>query len=145
MGIKDMYHMHKMAKNRHISIGRIGEAVAEGYLKRRGYLIVARNYRKPWGELDIVAKKRGVLHFVEVKSGSWKMAEWPKEGAVAYRPEDHMHPEKCARMARAVQTYLTDCGLDVGAEWTADLVVVLLNTETRKARVRMYENILLSS
>jgi putative endonuclease len=134
-----------MAKNIHISIGLIGEGVAEGYLRNRGYVIVSRNYRKPWGELDIVAKKRGVLHFVEVKAGSWHKKEWPKEGEEVHRPEDHMHPEKCARMARAIQTYLVEHKIASDAEWAADLAVVLLNTETKKAQVRIYPDILLTS
>jgi len=132
-----------MAKNGHIRLGQVGECVAEGYLKRRGYSILERNYRKPWGELDIVAKHKGLLHFVEVKSGSWKRGTWPKEGEVVYRPEDHMHGEKCARMARAVQTYLSEHGISEDSDWTADLVIVLLNLDTRKARVRVFENILL--
>ena len=139
-----MYHSIKMAKNKHLSIGRLGEGVVERYLQNRGYLIVARNYRKPWGELDIVAKKRGVLHFVEVKAGTWRGGSWPKEGKERYRPEDHMHEAKRARMGRAVQTYLAEHGLGAETEWTADLVVVLLNEETRRARVSVYNDILLS-
>lgn len=145
MGIKDMYDIYKMAEYGHISIGRFGESIAEGYLMRRGYVIVEKNYRKPWGELDIVAKKGRVLHFVEVKAGSWHKESWPEEGEVLYRPEDHMHAQKCARMARAIQTYLAEHKIGPEAEWTADLVVVLLNADTKKARVRVYSNILLGS
>ena len=133
-----------MAKNKHISIGRLGEDIAVGYLQRRGFLVLSRNYRKKWGELDIVVKKNGVVHFVEVKAGSWHTTKWPVEGDPIYRPEDHMHAEKCSRMARAVQTYLLECGLE-DTTWTADLVVVLINTETRKARVRVVPDILLTA
>lgn len=133
-----------MAENKHISIGRLGEDIAVGYLERRGFAILARNYRKKWGELDIVARRAGVVHFVEVKAGSWHRTKWPKEGDPIYRPEDHMHGEKCARMARAVQTYVAEHGLENTA-WTADLLVVLINTEIQKARVRVVPNILLTT
>ena len=53
-----------------------------------------------------------------------------------------MHAEKCARMARAVQMYLIEHDYDF--EWTADLAVVLLNTEQKKARVRIIPDVLFS-
>jgi putative endonuclease len=132
-----------MAENKHISIGRLGEDIASGHLERLGFSVVERNYRRKCGELDIVAKKRGVLHFVEVKAGSWDKAEWPKDGSERYRPEDHMHEAKRARMGRAIQTYLAEHGIDPETEWTADLVVVLINNQTHKAQVRTYNDIVL--
>jgi len=50
--------------------GRRGEDLAHRYLERRGFTIVARNYRPPSGagEIDLVAWHRETLVFVEVKS-----------------------------------------------------------------------------
>ena len=48
-------------------LGAWGENKAAAYLRRRGYKIVSRNYRCRSGEIDIVARRRGVLAFVEVK------------------------------------------------------------------------------
>ena len=48
--------------------GTIGEIDAETYLKDNGYVIVATNYRNRLGEIDIIAKDKNVLVFVEVKS-----------------------------------------------------------------------------
>ena len=39
------------------SLGKLGEDVAAEYLKKEGYQILDRNYRRPWGEIDIIAKK----------------------------------------------------------------------------------------
>ena len=52
--------------------GRRGEDLAHRFLQRRGYRVVARNYRPPAGagEIDLVAWEGGVLAFVEVKSRS---------------------------------------------------------------------------
>jgi putative endonuclease len=66
-------------------IGARGEeVVAEGY-RRRGYRIVARNWRCRLGELDLVAERRGVLVFCEVKSrggaafgGGYEAVTWRK-------------------------------------------------------------------
>lgn len=48
--------------------GDIAEAKACSYLLEHGYLVVERNFYSRFGEIDIIAFKEGVLHFVEVKS-----------------------------------------------------------------------------
>ena len=53
---------------RHLRQGQEGEQLAVSHLKRLGYRIVCRNYRCPLGEIDIIARHRGALVFVEVKS-----------------------------------------------------------------------------
>ena len=49
-------------------LGKSGEDLAVEELERRGYAIVARRYRTRYGEIDIVARRRGLLIFVEVKA-----------------------------------------------------------------------------
>lgn len=48
-------------------LGRWGEAQAAAYLRRKGYELLAAGYRCRYGEIDLIAKKRTVLAFVEVK------------------------------------------------------------------------------
>ncbi len=131
-----------MAQNKHISIGQIGEEIATKYLENRKFRTVERNYRKKWGEIDIVLEKDNVLHFVEVKSAEYSVRV-PKDGEEAYRPEDHVHFHKKQRLKRVIQTYLLEKKIKPEKEWTIDVVVVYINTETRRARVRVLENILL--
>ena len=50
-------------------MGRRGEALASRYLQAQGYQILETNYRALRGEIDIIARKRGEIVFVEVKSG----------------------------------------------------------------------------
>ena len=50
-------------------IGNIAEDKAVEFLKNNGYDIIDRNFYTKFGEIDIIAKKDNVLHFVEVKSG----------------------------------------------------------------------------
>src|SRR5580698_9465894 len=47
--------------------GRKAERAASTYLEMRGYEIIERNWRRPRCEIDIVARKDGVIYFVEVK------------------------------------------------------------------------------
>lgn len=47
--------------------GLAGEELVADYLINNGYSILARNFRSAYGEIDIIAKKRDVISFVEVK------------------------------------------------------------------------------
>ena len=47
--------------------GREGEAKAADYLRRKKYEVIGANYRCRFGELDLIAKKRELVIFVEVK------------------------------------------------------------------------------
>jgi putative endonuclease len=50
--------------------GANGEAHIAQFLQKQGYAIVARNYKKPYGEIDLIAQKDQELVFVEVKTRS---------------------------------------------------------------------------
>ncbi|MEJ5173663.1 MAG: YraN family protein [Hydrogenothermaceae bacterium] len=52
-------------------IGRLKEDMAVEFLREKGYLIIERNFRKRFGEIDIVAKDGNCLVFVEVRSRSY--------------------------------------------------------------------------
>lgn len=47
--------------------GRKAEVAAKVYLEMRGYKIIEQNWRRPRCEIDIIARKDDVMHFVEVK------------------------------------------------------------------------------
>lgn len=49
-------------------LARAGEELAAQYLQQRGCLVLARNWRCPHGEVDIIAKQGDIILFVEVKT-----------------------------------------------------------------------------
>lgn len=49
-------------------LGATGEDQAVGYLKAKGFKILERNLRLPMGEVDLLAKKKGEIFFIEVKT-----------------------------------------------------------------------------
>lgn len=68
------------AGDRHnLRLGRYGENEAARYLKQRGYRILARNYRCPHGEIDIICSREGILVFVEVKTRISQCCGAPQE------------------------------------------------------------------
>jgi putative endonuclease len=54
--------------NRHLQLGSDGEECAVGFLKKNGYRILARNYKTRLGEIDIIARDKEGLAFIEVKT-----------------------------------------------------------------------------
>lgn len=62
-----------------LGIGARGEQIATDFLKRNGYDIVARNFRTRYGEIDIVAKEKSTIVFVEVKTRSTVHFGTPEE------------------------------------------------------------------
>lgn len=61
------------------SLGRRGEAVAADYLRERGWVLLARNFRAGPRELDLVVARGGVIAFVEVKTRSTTTGGTPLE------------------------------------------------------------------
>lgn len=51
-----------------MSLGSNGEELAAKYLENKGYEVIAKNYRKSFGEIDLIVKKNKTLVFVEVKT-----------------------------------------------------------------------------
>lgn len=49
-------------------LGLKGEDKAEIFLKKQGFVIIERNFHSKFGEIDIIAQKDNVVHFIEVKS-----------------------------------------------------------------------------
>ena len=121
-----------MAK--HNELGRSGEDIACEYLSDKGYTIVERNFMKPYGEIDIIAREKGgLLVFVEVKTVSHEM----------YRAEENIHDMKLLRLGRVIQAYLASKRhFD---DWRFDVVTVHINPTTKQARVNHMEDIVIGS
>jgi len=79
-------------------IGEKGEGLACKYLRDKGYTIIERNFRTPAGEIDIIAKDKGTLHFFEVKA---------RHGFDFGGPFEALTPAKIKRIKRTAEWFLT--------------------------------------
>ena len=134
-----------MAKTAKRNTGDLGEEIACKYLENKGYVVIERNYLRPWGEIDIIAKKNDRLYFVEVKTVTREPRHGRGEpGRTNYvRPEENMHANKVKRLHRAIQTYLLQKKIAEEVAWQLDLACVYLEPSEMKARVELLENIIL--
>ena len=81
-----------------IITGKAGEDIATDYLRKIGYSILERNYKQQCGEIDIIAKEKATLVFVEVKT-----RKSDKFGS----PFEAITPKKQRQIARTAQDYLS--------------------------------------
>ncbi len=96
--------------------GKAGETAAAKHLKKNGYKILARNYRKTYGEIDIVAQKGENIAFVEVKTRKSDSFGTPAEFVTA---------QKQKKLIKAAYTYIQEHNLD--AAFTFDIVEVYID------------------
>jgi len=120
-------------------IGNLGEKVAAEYLKRHDFCLIDRNYSRKTGEIDIIAQKGDVLHFVEVKALT--CSEFPEPQAqYRYDPSDNLHAYKIAKVARTAAWYSAEKLWE--GEWQIDGVLVWIRRRDGMAYVRFLEQIL---
>ncbi len=115
-------------------LGFFAENIASRYLGGGGYEVIAKNYRKPWGEIDIIARKDEVIIFVEVKANS-------QEFGGDFNPEIRVDWKKLAKIKRTAMLYLEYELRDTDLEWQIDVISVIFDRVNKKARIKHFKNI----
>lgn len=140
--MKQLIRMQVKNKNTR-AIGNIGEGIAATHLQNIGYVIVERNYWKKWGEIDIVAKKGALIHFVEVKTVSYE-TKADLEHAVTHetwRPEELVHTFKLHQIHKALETWISENAYD--GEWQIDVVAVRVVPRETFSTINLIENVVI--
>ncbi len=133
-------------------IGKIGEELAKRFLMKHGYSILEENYTKKYGEIDLIAKKDGVIHFIEVKSvivykKSIDIVE--SVSRETYDPIQNLHPMKLRRLSRVIQVYLLNVPRETKSKpfedvkWQLDLITVKINEKDRIGTVNHIKDIII--
>jgi putative endonuclease len=93
--------------------GRIAELVAAALLMAKGYRILARRWRSPYGEIDLIARRGRRLAFVEVKRRPTRVEA---EAAIT--------PYQSSRYVRAAEFWVSRNPAFSEHEWALDIVFV---------------------
>ncbi|MGH9513897.1 MAG: YraN family protein [Terriglobales bacterium] len=120
----------------HLRTGHRGEEDAYFYLRRLGYIMVARNFRSPrrHGEIDMIGWHKDVLCFIEVKTRTSHDVK-PAETAVDRR--------KWRQLSATAREYLRSFPSDL--EWRFDLITVYYDRQSGLPQFQLFQNALPSS
>ncbi|MCB9818806.1 YraN family protein [Candidatus Nomurabacteria bacterium] len=134
-------------------VGDLGESIAVKYLKNKGFSIIDRNYRKKYGEIDIVARgtkhiskdgfSRETVHFVEVKSVSYETKEMLEMSVSheTYRPEEQVHSFKLNQIRKTADIWISEN--EWNGEVQIDVIAVHIVSREKYALVRYIEQVVI--
>lgn len=111
-------------------IGNLGEKLALELLKAKGYRVKCKNFRTPFGELDIVATHRGSIVFVEVRTRTTSSLGPPFLSVTRI---------KQAHIIKNALFYLKRYGC-IDSNWRIDVVSVKLDSERALENIEHIEN-----
>jgi len=109
-----------------IALGRAGEEKACRELKKNGYIIIGHNYKTRFGEIDIIARDKGELVFIEVRTREKNEFIHPAE-TITYRKQKHLIKAAEIYLKREKPTSFTGIRFDVVAITLPDKVEIIKN------------------
>lgn len=116
---------------RNIILGQKGEALARKYLLAHGYELIATNYKSGYPEIDIIAKDKSSLIFVEVKTRIKTLESSHENPLLRWQTKT---------IKRAILDYAYKKSLDLEA-LRLDLIVILVDQKTKQAELKHYRDV----
>lgn len=113
-----------------IDKGKLGESIAEKYLRKNGYIILEKNFRSKCGEIDIIGKDKDYIVFIEVKTRSSSKFGTPRE-AVTFTKQNKIY--------KTAQLYIMEKRL-LNFNCRFDVIEVILNTVTNEHSIKLIKN-----
>ena len=101
--------------------GNEAESLAKIFLQNKGFEIVESNYFTRYGEIDIIATKDSIYHFIEVKSGK------------NFEPLQNVTPKKLNHIIDSIHIYLANHSLDTA--FCVDIITI------RDGKITFFENV----
>lgn len=111
-------------------LGKLGEKLAQEYLKGQGYHILETNFRSHWGEIDIVAQDKDELVFVEVRTRSSDQFGSPEESVTGIKKE---------KLISTALSYLQNHE-NLPQFWRFDVVAIETTPAGKPARIELIQN-----
>jgi len=110
--------------------GILGEKLAKDFLEKQGYHILQTNYRCPEGEIDIIARHKDYLVFIEVRA---------KRSLEFGSPEESITQTKMERLITVAYHYQQDHD-NLPPLWRIDVVAIELDQKGKPLRIELIEN-----
>jgi len=111
-------------------IGVLGESIAEEYLTKMGYIVLDKNFRSKFGEIDIIGKDGNYIAFIEVKS---------RYGSIYGSPAEAVTLKKQSRIYRTAQLYVLKKRI-FKFNFRFDIIEVIFNTNDNDYSVRLIKD-----
>jgi len=111
-------------------VGKIGEKMAQKFLKKRGYRVREINFHCRGGEIDIVAQQRDCLVFIEVRT---------KRSLDFGTPEESITQAKKEKLIALALTYI-DTHQNLPSLWRIDVVAIEVDDKGKAKRIELIEN-----
>ncbi len=160
-----MFYMEQN-QPQHLKIGRIGEDIACRYLKSKGYNVLEKNFKRKWGEIDIICSKdfgdkssmwnKGMNVLANVLRRAFVNKNNVPHGTTQpkiifvevktlksddqLKPEDNLTADKQKKLIRTCQLYLSEKRLDPDIDWQIDAILINLDVVNRKAKLKHLKN-----
>ena len=116
---------------KNIVTGRTGENLASDYIVKKGYRIIAANFRTRYAELDIVAKKDDYLVFFEVKT---------RKSNLYGEPYESVNAHKFKKIRLAIDYFLLTKKI-VNYKLRMDVISIILNSDLSICSLKHFENV----
>ena len=117
-------------KQFNLQTGKIGENIARKYLEKKGYKILEQNYRTKYAEIDLIARQKNEIIFVEVRT---------KRGELFGTPEESLNKRKLRKLYWNVNSYALR--IHWPGPYRVDAVCIVLGQDNSTLRINHYENI----
>lgn len=112
-----------------LSVGRLGERLALQFLHNQNYAILKQNFKSRFGEIDIIAQKNSIIHFIEVKTRIDTKKGMPYESVT---------PRKIRHLQKAAQYYLLQSKKHE-SKLSLDVISIILYADLSVRSLKLYE------
>lgn len=134
-------------------LGGFGERIACEYLVKKGYKILAKNYRISFGEIDIIAKKPWrlfkkndkTIHFIEVKSLGSPTSQYSPRYQYAslydFLPEQRVDYKKQKKLRQLAEIWLEKNKYPQNTPYQIDIIGILVDQTSKKSKLHYFSNV----
>jgi Holliday junction resolvase-like predicted endonuclease len=114
-------------------LGLEAEKAVGKHLRSLGYTLLDSNWRRPWGELDLVVVRDRVIHFVEVKAST--------RSTPGFEPFLRADARKMHKVRRTAQTWLSAHRYGPDTEWQMDIASVIMKPAPAEPDIELFEQV----